>query len=420
MSVLDLRKNRAASAWQLKNELALIACGDPIPIPGGLDQRYEFRPHPDYFWLTDSRRPGGVLAFDPLEGWFHFQTTVSEAEQVWEGKVPFPVEHTLDQLPQWLKARTGRPIAQLGSPLPEIPSDCALSAHLAQLLFHIRRRKDGEEIARIRRAVAATAHGFSKLPTFIKPGVTERQVKLSLEAAFFEAGADKVAYDTIVGAGSNSAILHFPPSLREIRAEDLVLIDAGADIGGYVADVTRSFAGDGTLRGRAKALYDVVLHAQRRAITRCRPGTEWTSIHLETARDLCQGLIDLNILLGPLDARLEDESISLFFPHGIGHMVGFGVRDASGVLPGRSEAPRVCGSYIRADLPLEEGYLMTIEPGLYFIPPILNNPERRRRYHDVVLWDELESWLPVGGVRIEDNVLTTVGEPDVLTAMIPK
>ena len=110
----------------------------------------------------------------------------------------------------------------------------------------------------------------------------------------------------------------------------------------------------------------------------------------------------------------------MFFPHGLGHMVGLGVRDGSGVLPGRTKDPRPSLRTLRMDLPLAAGYVVTVEPGLYFIPALLNDPLRRARFRDSVNWPLVDQHLALGGVRIEDNVLVTGGAPEVLTAAIPK
>ena len=123
---------------------------------------------------------------------------------------------------------------------------------------------------------------------------------------------------------------------------------------------------------------------------------------------------------GNAEALVEQEAHLLFFPHGIGHLVGLGVRDASGTLPGRPRSTRASLKNLRMDFPLAPGYVVTVEPGLYFIPPLLNDPARREKFRDCVAWDKVTPHLALGGVRIEDNVLVTSGAPEVLTAAIPK
>ena len=116
---------------------------------------------------------------------------------------------------------------------------------------------------------------------------------------------------------------------------------------------------------------------------------------------------------------MEQGTHTLFFPHGLGHLVGLGVRDASGRYPGRPKDESPALRNLRMDLPLAAGYVTTVEPGLYFIPAILNDPKRRRQYRQGVNWHRVDSYIGCGGVRIEDNVLVTESGPEVLTASIP-
>jgi Xaa-Pro aminopeptidase len=132
------------------------------------------------------------------------------------------------------------------------------------------------------------------------------------------------------------------------------------------------------------------------------------------------GLVDLGIMKGRPDSLVESEAHTLFFPHGLGHMVGLGVRDASGRLPGdKREIPPML-STLRTDFPLEPGYVMTVEPGIYFVPALLRNPANRSRFKDAVNWALADTLLDFGGIRIEDDVLVTKNGPEVLTKAIPK
>jgi Xaa-Pro aminopeptidase len=123
---------------------------------------------------------------------------------------------------------------------------------------------------------------------------------------------------------------------------------------------------------------------------------------------------------GDPQSLVEQAAYALFFPHGLGHLVGLGVRDASGRYPGREKDPRPELEFLRLDLPLAAGYVTTIEPGLYWSPVILKSRERREKFRREVDWDRVDTMLDFGGIRIEDNVLVTEGEPEVLTAAIPK
>lgn len=444
------RRERVAKAWDLSDEYVLVGAGEAVPILGAGDQQYPFISHAEYFYLADQETPGGVVAYDPKEGWCDFVPEVGEAERVWEGRED--VDGTpLTQLGAWIAARRGRPLIMLGTPLPCTRSEPGRTAELREALTHARRPKDAVELERMRRANAASAAGFEVARSMICAGVSERDVQIETEAAFFRAGGDRTAYGTIVGTGSNAAVLHFTPTRRTIRAGEAVLIDAGAEVGRYASDVTRTYqagaakggagfgaAGGADAKGGAeapmctgsasgggdaglfRALYEVVLRAQKAAIQRCRANVEFREVHLAAARDLAEGLADFGVLRGRPDALVEQDAHALFFPHGLGHMVGLGVRDASGYLPGRKRSTRPGLSALRTDLPLLPGYVMTIEPGVYFIPPLLNDPQRRAKHRDAVNWAKVDTLLEFGGIRIEDNVLVTDAAPEILTAAIPK
>ena len=416
---LDRRRSALASRMNLTNELLVVGAGEPIGKPGGADQTYPFLPHQEYFYLADRRRPGAVLAFDPHDGWVDFVPPISADERLWEGG---GVDEGVDVagFSKWLEARRGRPIANLGSPVPGVSDDPALRERLRYDLFAVRRPKDGEELRRMRAAAAATVEGYRILPQFLKAGVTERRIQVEMEAAFFRAGAQTTAYGTIVGSGPNAAVLHFEPSSRQLRDGELVLIDAGAEVQGYACDVTRVYPVGGRFRPEARDLYAMLLEVQVAGVAGCRVGVEFKELHLAAARGIAEGLAKLGYLRGSGDELVESGATALFFPHGLGHLVGLGVRDASGYLPGRQRSTHPQSRFLRQDLPLGEGFVTTIEPGVYFIPAMLDDPGARDTHRTRVDWEQVDRVKGMGGFRIEDNVLVTAGEPKVLTAAIPK
>ena len=408
-----------AEAWDLRDELVLVGAGARMPIPGRADRTYPFRAHSEYLYLTDRERPGGVLAFDPSEGWVDFVVPVTREERLWEGAPEGELEGVpIAELDAWLGAREGRAIACLGVPLPAIGSDPALEASTRSGLNHVRRRKDEHELERMRAAERATSAGFAAAAKLIEPGRTEREVQIALEAESFTSGADFLAFDTIVGGGPNAAVLHFPPSSRPFGDGELVLIDAGAEVRGYASDITRTFAASGTLTPEQAELHALVLQANRAATECCVAGTEWRDVHRTAARVIADGLSSFGLLRGDPDGLVESGAVHVFFPHGVGHMVGLGVRDAGEVLPGRDPLPEGFPA-LRVDLPLEPGYAVTIEPGIYFVPALLADSDLRERHRDSIDWDRAEAMLGFGGIRIEDNVLVTDDGHEVLTADVP-
>ena len=416
------RRARIARALALGPEILVAGAGQPIPKPEISDQQLPFIAHQEYYYLTGGTDAGGVVAFDPREdgaGWHIFVPEVTEAERVWEGREQAPGE-SLGKFPAWLAARAGRPVVLLGAPVAGVTPDAERTAAVRAALAHARRAKEPAEVDVLQRCAAATAAGYAAIRPLLAPGVSERAIQIELEAEYFRHGAQKTGYDTIVGIGAQSAVLHGAPSPRRVAREgDFILIDSGAELDRYVIDVTRTYVA-GRPDGLKRDLHQAVLAALLRANERCRPGAEWKDVHFGAALDLTGSLVGMGLMRGRPEVLVEREAHMLFFPHGIGHMLGLGVRDASGLEPGRGKDPRPCLQSLRMDLVLRPGYVVTVEPGLYFIPAILRDPARREKYRDCVDWPLVERNLDVGGVRIEDNLVVTDGAPLNLTAAIPK
>jgi Xaa-Pro aminopeptidase len=416
---LERRRRAVAERWNLDSEVVLIGAGEPLPVPGRADRTYPFRSHSEYVYFTDSERPGGVLAYDPQEGWIDFVAPVTSEELLWSGGVEgedggVPVT----ELPAWLKQRQGRRVAVLGAPVDGATSDPELEPALRYGLNGVRRRKDEPELERMRAAERATAAGFAAIQPLIRPGVTEREVQIELEAAFFRAGGDFLGFETIVGGGPHTAVLHFTPTTRPFGEGELVLIDAGCEVQAYVSDITRTYPASGTLDSEQAELHSLVRAAGVAATKACLAGTEWRDVHRTAALVVGEGLVEVGLLRGEPESLLEQGAITIFFVHSIGHMVGLGIRDAGDRLEGRE------GGYpgyprMRYDRPLEPGHVVTVEPGIYFVPSLLEDRELRERHRDTVNWERTDRMMDFGGIRIEDNVLVTEDGYEVLTADVP-
>lgn len=417
---LEHRRAAVAAQWHGCDEVVLIGAGDLILRPGRDDMAYRFEAHSEYFYLTDRNQPGGVLAFDPADGWTHFTAPITVEDRLWSGATGDDGDGpTTAQLSEWLTARASRTIAWLGSPLPEASLDAELSRDLRFGLSAVRRPKDEIELARMRVANRATMAAFNAALPLLREGVSERQVQIELESEAFRSGAEAMGYDTIIGGGTNSAVLHFAPTSRRFGAGELVLIDAGAQYLGYTSDVTRTYPVGGGLSSVQQEIHTVVHQALLTATDRCRPGAEWRDIHLVAGLTITEGLTAMGLLEGDPRTLVESGATWLFFPHGIGHLVGLGVRDAGGTpLRERRDEPKPYPN-LRIDLPLEPGFVVTVEPGVYFVPAILNDPENRRKHRDAVSWDMVDQLIGFGGVRIENDVLITEDGHEVTTGEIP-
>ncbi|RYY90803.1 MAG: Xaa-Pro dipeptidase, partial [Chitinophagaceae bacterium] len=307
-------------------------------------------------------------------------------------------------------------VYELGQTPAYTPSGKAFELNTA--LDRQRRIKDDAEVKLVRSLANVANAGYRAIVATLRPGISEKELNLAYENAIYRAGAQGVPYESIVGSGPNAAILHALPTQKIINDGELVLVDAGAEVVDYCVDITRTYASSPSINERQKALYDLVLKVQLACIDLCRAGNWWRDVHNKAATLFTEGLLELGILKGQRTTLLEKEVVSLFFPHGLGHLVGLRVRDTGHAE--NLEPKTYFGARLRVDIQLEPGHLITVEPGLYFIGALLNDPEKRKQFSDDVNWAELEHWKNIGGVRIEDNILITSGAPDNLTSVIDK
>jgi len=259
------------------------------------------------------------------------------------------------------------------------------------LLGAMRVVKDGEELKLMRRAAEISSDAHRRAMQRTRPGWFEYQVEAELAHEFLRAGALSPAYPSIVASGPNACVLHYRENNRQTQADDLLLIDAGCEFQGYAADVTRTFPVGGKFSGPQKAVYELVLAAQLACIDAVRPGRAFHDYHQVAERVLAQGLIDLKLCEGTLDAVLESGAYKQFYMHRAGHWLGLDVHDVG--------LYRVGGE----SRLLEPGMVLTVEPGCY-IRPADKVPEP--------FWDI--------GVRIEDDILVTAAGNDNLTGSTPK
>jgi Xaa-Pro aminopeptidase len=204
-----------------------------------------------------------------------------------------------------------------------------------------------------------------------------------------------------------------------VEAGDWVLVDAGGEVGGYACDVTRTFA-VGPPSQFQQAVWDVVADAQRTAVAECRPGEEYREIHIRSATRMAAGLVEIGVMRGRPEALVAEGTMALFFPHGVGHLIGLAVHDPGGYATGRERSSHPGLRFLRTDRALEAGMVVTIEPGIYFIDALLADREQRARHGDAVDWELVDEQRHIGGVRIEDTVLVTAGGGEALTDAIPK
>jgi len=359
------------------------------------DSHYPYRQDSDLWYLSGFPEPDAVLVLAPGHAQgetFLFCRPRDPAREAWDGPRIGP-----DAAPEVCAVDTAWPITALETHLPALLSgrrrvycppgvrpelDTALEtwadgtggeARLdpGLLLHEMRLFKDPEELTLMRRAAAISVNAHAAAMRDARPGRYEYQLQAELEYIFAQHGSVP-AYESIVGAGANGCILHYRANTAPLADGDLVLIDAGCEYLGYAADITRTFPANGRFTPEQRALHDLVHAAHSAALDQARPGRAWAAIHEAAVAVLTQGLLRLGLIDTPSDYRR-------FYPHKSGHWLGLDVHDVGAYeIDGH---PR----------PLQEGMVLTIEPGLY-IPPGAQNVHPK--WHGI-------------GIRIEDDVLIT-------------
>jgi len=396
------------------------------------DSEYPFRFDSHFFYLSGFEEPDSVIvliAHGSDRRSVLFCRERNEEREIWEGHrhgpaaardrfgfdAAFPIAQLDEEMPKliadapalfyplgsdaaldgqvqrWLGAV--RAAARTGQRAP------AQAIDLHAIVDEMRLIKDALEIATMRRAGEISAAAHVRAMRTCRPGLREYHLEAELLHEFRSRGAQAPAYNAIVAAGKNSCVLHYRAADAQLQADELCLIDAGCELDGYASDVTRTFPVGGRFSAAQREVYEVVLAAQHAAFAQVRPGNDFNAPHDAAVRVLAQGLLDLGLLEGSLDAALESGSYRQFYMHRTGHWLGLDVHDVGDYrAPGEVSA----NGSARPWRNLAPGMMLTVEPGLY-LRPAANVPEHFQNI----------------GVRIEDDVLVTQDGSAVLTAAAP-
>ncbi|CAB3817540.1 Xaa-Pro aminopeptidase [Achromobacter aegrifaciens] len=393
------------------------------------DAEYPYRHDSDFFYLTGFTEPGAwlVLTAGATDRAVLFCRPRHIEHEIWEGKrfgpeaaaahFGFDDAHPLDALDELMPALL-QDHATLYAPLAgDKRSDGRLHRWLAAareagrgghappsrqqdirpLLAEMRLIKDATEIAAMRRAAKISAGAHVRAMRVARAGMREYEIEAELLYEFRRHGAQSVAYNSIVAAGANACVLHYPAGEAVLRDGDLVLIDAGCEVDSYASDITRTFPVNGRYSGPQRALYDLTVAAQDAAAQATAPGRSFNDGHQAALRVLAQGMLDLKLLKGSLDGVLESGDYSRFYMHRTGHWLGLDVHDV-----GDYRQPGPAHGAERPWRKLEPGMMLTIEPGIY-VRPADDVPE--------AYWNI--------GIRTEDDALVTDEGCELFTRGVP-
>ena len=409
-------KRRRRGVMQLMGEGIAIIPTAPESHRNG-DQSFAFRADSDFYYLTPFAEPEAIAVLIPeQEKFILFCRERNHEKETWDGRregiegainnfeadEAYPIEK-FDEMLAGLMQNQPKVFCNMGryphfdeklieavtSLKMQKRSGISAPAELVDIgpiLHELRLFKRSEELRIMRRAAKITSKAHKRAMSKCKPGMFEYQIRAEVEHEFMFSGCSGPAYSTIVAGGKNACILHYTENSQELKDGDLLLLDAGGELDNYAADITRTFPINGKFSEPQKAIYDIVLKAQLAAIDKSRAGNQWNEPHDISVKVITKGLADLGLLKGKLKDLIENQAYKRFYMHRIGHWLGMDVHDV--------------GDYKVDNIwrLLEPGMVMTIEPGIY----INSADDIDPKWHGI-------------GVRIEDNILITKGDPEVIT-----
>jgi Xaa-Pro aminopeptidase len=387
------------------------------------DVEYNYRPDSDFYYLTGFSEPESVAVLIPGRAAGEFVLFVRERNrerETWDGKRAgptgaveqfgaddaFPITDIDEILPGLLEKRSRvyytmglnhefdqRVVGWVNS----LRSQSRSGTHppqefvaLDHVLHDMRLFKSRAELGLMRRSGQIAADAHVRAMRFCRPGRMEYEVMAELLYEFNRHGAD-ISYHPIVGGGANSCVLHYRDNNARLNDGELLLVDAGCEYGYYASDITRTYPVGGRFSREQRAVYEIVLEAQRAAISKVKAGNHWNEPHDAAVRAITQGLKRIGLLKGSLPALIKSGAYKSFFMHRTGHWLGMDVHDVGDYKVG--DEWRV----------FEPGMVLTVEPGIYIAAGTRSVP---RRFWNI-------------GIRIEDDVVVTRSGCEVLTASAP-
>jgi len=300
-----------------------------------------------------------------------------------------------------------------------------VSLELTQAMVKQRSIKDLNEIVEIEKAIETAYTMHTTAMKMAKAGVIEREIAGRMEGIALEAGGP-VSFPVILTV--NGQTLHNHYHGNELKIGRMLVADAGCETElNYCSDITRSIPVGGMFDQRQKDIYQIVLNANMAAIEAIKPGVPYRDIHLLSAKVIAQGLKDLGLMKGDVDDAVRHGAHAMFFPHGLGHMLGLDVHDMEGLgenFVGYDEETKRSSqfglAFLRLGRRLQNGFVLTVEPGLYFIPALIDLWKSENKFTEYINYDKVETYKDFGGIRIEDDVLVTETGYRVLGKAIPK
>lgn len=443
-----------ASIYAQRRQALMQAMGKGILFfPGAAEQpfnykanTYPFRQDSSFLYYFGWAQPGlcGLIDVDGGKSYLIGDDLTIE-DVVWMGAQPTMKEKAArigaenimptDQLKGWLQGKDVHYLPPyhadrvlylsrlLDKPVDDVRD--GFSRQMVTAVIDQRAHKAVEEIREMEEALAITAAIHQQLRKSVAPGKYESQLRGIAEGVAM-ANQGRLAYQAICTIQGQT--LHNNEYHRRLKEGDMLLCDIGAENEmGYAGDITRSYPVNPVFTDRQAEIYDLVLKAEMDSIEAVKPGVRYLDIHLGAARIIASGLKDLGLMKGDVDEAVAAGAHALFFPHGLGHMIGLDVHDMEnlgenlvGYDPGVKRSEQFGTAYLRMARALEPGFVITVEPGIYFIPELIDMWAGEGKFGDFICYDKLGPYRDFTGIRIEDNVLVTEERCKILGPSIPK
>jgi Xaa-Pro aminopeptidase len=428
---------------------AILILGNDDAPRNYVDNTYPFRQDSHFLYYAGISESGMAMLVEPDGGDILFGRPDNADDLVWHGPRPHVGDHARDAgfsafrdvaelgptlrrlvaagvpvhyLPPYRADRSFRLAALLGRD-PVTVADGS-SSSLSRAVCAQRLVKTDVEIAEIEDALAVTAEMYRVAMTEARPGRHEFEIAGLMQARALALGRQQ-AFTPIVSV--RGEVLHNHSDGNRMADGDLLVMDSGAESPHwYASDITRTFPVSDRFTTRQREVYEVVLAAQTAAIGLASPTHDNRELHLEAALTIARGLTDLGLMRGDPQAAVSAGAHALFFPHGIGHMLGLDVHDMEdlgdivGYPEGETRSTQFGLNFLRMTRRLEPGFVITVEPGVYFIPALIDRWRSENRHAEFVDYDRVEAYKGFGGIRIEDDVLITDVGSRVLGPGIPK
>ncbi len=425
-------RTRLLSLFEDEKENLLYLKGGSVLNRYDTDFEYPFRQESNFLYVTGANEPDMAAFLHCGTGEYFLVIPRRDVQYaVWMGSVHIPETYRSmygpdrviynDEVSEWIgKIKPGRIHC-----LPGMEKEVKIlgatpdTGHLQDALAYCRVIKSKGEIDYLKKAAAVANQAHLDVMQSVAPGVCEFEMKAVFEHRTVRYGLTHAPYSGIFASGPGSAILHYTENRRIMKSGELFLTDAGAEYRGYAADITRTYPVDGSFTSLQADLYDIVLSSQLTALNMIRPGNKMEDLHMAASREIVAGLHFCGLVSGNVDELIEMNIFALFFPHGLGHLLGLDTHDVGGYPKGTDRIDRPGLRFLRARRTFEPGMVLTIEPGLYFIPALLEPALADDKTAGYLNSKKLKKLFDFGGIRIEDNVIVREDGIENLTT-VPK